>query len=65
MAHGLPTGYVRLYDDGGNPVDVGIGTDGKYALMVKDDRAAQLLSEILDRLTPEPVEDPWDGEVTW
>ena len=65
MAHGLPSGYVRLYDEAGNAVDVDLGTDGKYTLAVKDERAVRLLETILQRLTPVENENPWSGKVSW
>jgi len=62
MAHGLPSGYVRLYDEAGNAVDLELGSDGRYALAVRDERTGQVLEQILRRLTPEPDENPWNGE---
>lgn len=53
MAHGLGTGFVRLYDEKGNPVEVAVRPDGTYALAVQDDRVRRLLEEILMELKKE------------
>lgn len=50
MSHGLPSGYVRLYDDEGNPVAVRLTSRGDYVLAVEDNRARLLLEGILDEL---------------
>ena len=50
MSHGLPAGYVRLYDAQGNPVEVRLDRTGEYALAVTDERTGQLV-EILSQQT--------------
>ncbi len=50
MAHGLPEGFVRLFNEKGNAVDLALRQDGTYALATQDDPTRRLLEEILEEL---------------
>ena len=43
MSHGLPNGFVRLYDEEGNPVVVRLDETGSYALTVTDKNTEKVL----------------------
>lgn len=46
MSHGLPAGYVRLYDEQGNPVVVKLDDAGEYALAVTDKNTEKVLGAL-------------------
>ena len=50
MSHGLPNGYVTLYDGKGNPVEVRLHANGEHSLAVSDDGSQRLLEDILETL---------------
>ena len=46
MAHGEPTGYIRLYDSEGHPVDIRADSSGRYSLAVADEKAEEILDAL-------------------